>query len=87
LSIGRVVCSNCHKRITEKYYEEHLVVCKKYFTSWEEEAVDGAYKESQYRTSRARRQAVSKGRKCLKCGRDPKPNYYYCPGCIPDEPY
>jgi uncharacterized OB-fold protein len=37
--------------------------------------------------SAIKRKYKSHGRRCLKCGKDPKPNYFYCPSCQPEDPY
>lgn len=33
------------------------------------------------RYRRSRKKIVKSGRTCLACGKDPAPNYFYCPSC------
>ena len=30
---------------------------------------------------RSRKKKVKSGRSCRSCGKDPSPNYFYCPSC------
>ena len=78
------ICENCMRVVPLYAYKEHLEVCKKYVSR--EEAL---WRETRgYDNRKALKKRVkSKGRKCLVCGRDPSPNYFYCPAHMPDDPY
>ena len=75
-----VICENCNRPVPLIYYKDHLPVCRKYCPDAKSVMIDQT-------RSAIKRKYKSHGRKCLKCGKDPKPNYFYCPSCQPEDPY
>jgi len=83
------VCPNCLKNVPKFAAKEHLEFCRKRYRR--PVAVDLIIEKEQsasrFNLHKVKIKAESRGRKCLRCGKDPKPNYFYCPGCMPEDPW
>ncbi len=67
-------CENCDQSIPLFAYKEHLVVCKRDFDRSCDVPISKVVRNR-------------KKRKCLVCGKDPFPNYFYCAIHQPEEAY
>ena len=68
-------CSNCHRPVPTYAYYEHLEVC----TDGNPFGMLPPAGSAGFESGKSNRPKKGKSkRKCIVCGRDPWPNYYYC---------
>ena len=71
---GTQDCSNCNRPVPVYAYYEHLEVCTDTNPFGVLTTASGDFTGTSNRPKKGK-----SNRKCLTCGRDPWPNYYYCP--------
>jgi hypothetical protein len=71
-----LICHYCKKQCGP-LVKWHEVVCKKNYVPTDKMFFGEDSTSYKY----VKKAVKSKGRKCLICGKDPKPNYFYCIGC------
>jgi Zn finger protein HypA/HybF involved in hydrogenase expression len=73
---GVGICQYC-KRQCGEFVKWHEEVCKRSFIKTSRVVSADGYSNPHIN----RVEVKSRGRKCRQCGKDPKPNYFYCPRC------
>jgi hypothetical protein len=77
----QATCPTCLRTIPDNWMGlRHIAICT-------DHTHQGPFRMTDHNLWVHASKVKSRGRKCLTCGKDPKPNYYYCPSHTPNDPY